>query len=176
MLIRRRSHSIPALNTTSTADISFMLLIFFLITSSLDVDKGLARQLPPLDKEEVQEEAAIDKQQLLTLRIEADGTLLANGQLVAVRQLRGRVIDFVRRQGRNHLISVSADPQANYQTYFQMQNELMAAYRQLRDELALRKYGVRMEQCDEPAQTAIRQAVPQRIAEVYEAAEEGGRP
>ena len=57
MLIRRKQHETPGLNTTSTADISFMLLIFFLVTTSMDVDKGLLRQLPspePQKKEQQQ--------------------------------------------------------------------------------------------------------------------------
>ena len=57
-MFSRRKHSMPVLNTTSTADISFMLLIFFLVTTSMDIDKGLSRQLPPLDDEK--EEQVID--------------------------------------------------------------------------------------------------------------------
>ena len=49
MLIRRRRHTVPKLDATSTADISFMLLTFFLVTTSMDSDKGLIRQLPPAD-------------------------------------------------------------------------------------------------------------------------------
>lgn len=52
MLIKRRRHRVPALNTASTADISFMLLIFFLVTTSMDVDKGITRQLPPVEQTE----------------------------------------------------------------------------------------------------------------------------
>ena len=52
MLIKRRKHRVPELNTTSTADISFMLLTFFLVTTSMDVDRGIVRQLPPADSEE----------------------------------------------------------------------------------------------------------------------------
>ena len=54
MLIKRRKHIVPELNTTSTADISFMLLTFFLVTTSMDVDRGLVRQLPPLDNDKEQ--------------------------------------------------------------------------------------------------------------------------
>ena len=58
-MFRRRKRDIPGLNTTSTADISFMLLIFFLVTSSMDTDKGLPRQLPPPDDSTRQEEVEI---------------------------------------------------------------------------------------------------------------------
>ena len=58
MIIQRSKHRVPGLNTTSTADISFMLLIFFLVTTNMDVDKGLSRQLPPANKEENQQSFA----------------------------------------------------------------------------------------------------------------------
>ena len=57
----------PSLNTTSTADISFMLLIFFLVVSSMDIDKGLERLLPPIDNTELQEESLVNAQNLLEL-------------------------------------------------------------------------------------------------------------
>ena len=52
MFLRRRHREVPGLNTTSTADISFMLLVFFLVTSSMDSDKGLGRKLPPVDEQQ----------------------------------------------------------------------------------------------------------------------------
>ena len=54
-MFERRRKKVPGLNTTSTADISFMLLIFFLVTSSMDTDKGLPRQLPPPQQEQQKE-------------------------------------------------------------------------------------------------------------------------
>lgn len=51
-MFHRRRRDMPSLNTTSTADISFMLLVFFLVITSMDADKGMVRQLPPLDNRE----------------------------------------------------------------------------------------------------------------------------
>ena len=76
MNIRRQKHRVPALNTTSTADISFMLLIFFLVASSMDVEKGLTRQLPPADNQQKQEESAVNKNRLMTIKISAQNELL----------------------------------------------------------------------------------------------------
>ena len=55
MMFRHKEHRVPGLNTTSTADISFMLLIFFLVTTNMDIDKGLQRQLAPTGKIDLQE-------------------------------------------------------------------------------------------------------------------------
>ena len=77
MLIRRKQHETPGLNTTSTADISFMLLIFFLVTTSMDVDKGLLRQLPsPEPQKKEQQQSVVDKANLMELRLTAGDTLL----------------------------------------------------------------------------------------------------
>ena len=74
MLIRRKQHKTPGLNTTSTADISFMLLIFFLVTTSMDVDKGLLRQLPsPEPQKKEQQQSVVDKANLMELRLTAGG-------------------------------------------------------------------------------------------------------
>ena len=93
MLIKRRKHSVPSLNTTSTADISFMLLTFFLVTSSMDVDKGLVRQLPPLDKEEQTDEAKdVSKENTLSFSITAQNEVMLNDKPVAVEDIRRRIV------------------------------------------------------------------------------------
>lgn len=89
MLIRRKSHEIPGLNTTSTADISFMLLIFFLVTTSMDVDKGLLRQLPsPEPQKKERQESVVDKNNLMAIHLTAGDTLLVNDKPMKVAQLR----------------------------------------------------------------------------------------
>lgn len=75
MLIRRKQRETPGLNTTSTADISFMLLIFFLVTTSMDVDKGLLRQLPSPDPQKKEQQTVVDKANLMALRLTAGDTL-----------------------------------------------------------------------------------------------------
>lgn len=173
MLIRKRRHHIPELNTTSTADISFMLLIFFLVTTSMDVDKGLRRQLPPAQQEKVEQESLVDKGKLMELKITEDNALLLNGQPVNMNELRIRTEEFITRVGKEHLISVSASPESAYETYFNLQNELMAAYKNVRDRLARQRYGRALEACNETQRNVITQQCPQRIAETYQTSEEG---
>lgn len=176
MLIRRRRHDIPRLNTTSTADISFMLLIFFLVTTSMDVDKGLRRQLPPVQPEKVQQESLIDKKKLMELTITADNHLMLNGQPLDIRQLRSRAEAFVWDVGQAHLISVSAAPESTYATYFNLQNELVAAYKNVRNRMAQQRYGRAFDACSQVQRDAIMELCPQRIAEIYRTETEGGMP
>jgi len=166
-MIKRRKHIVPALNTTSTADISFMLLIFFLVASSMDVDKGLLRQLPPADTKEEPLEVDVSKERLMELKITGDNQLLLDGQPVEVSGLRNRVAEFVSRVGSKHLISIDADPNSSYETYFKMQNEIVVAYAMVRNELAKRKFGQPLSRLTNDKRDEVKALLPQRIAEIY---------
>lgn len=166
-MIKRRKHIVPALNTTSTADISFMLLIFFLVASSMDVDKGLLRQLPPADTKEESLEVDVSKERLMELKITGDNQLLLDGQPVEVNGLRNRVAEFVSRVGSKHLISIDADPNSSYETYFKMQNEIVVAYAMVRNELAKRKFGQPLSRLTNDKRDEVKALLPQRIAEIY---------
>lgn len=165
MITLRRNRSVPSLNTTSTADISFMLLIFFLVTSSMNVDKGLARVLPPSDKQEQSVETLVERDQLLTITVTADNRFLVNDQPAEQAALRQLIADFVAQRGADHLIMIDASPQATYEIYFEVQNALVAAYRDVRERMARQTYGRSYELLTEQQRDAIREKCPQRIAE-----------
>lgn len=168
MLIRRKQHETLGLNTTSTADISFMLLIFFLVTTSMDVDKGLLRQLPsPEPQKKEQQQSVVDKANLMALRLTAGDTLLVNGKPMQVSQLKEETIRFVHRLGKKHLISIESDRDADYNLYFQMQNQLMEAYSQLRNETAQKKYHRDYALLNNDQKEQVRNICPQRITESY---------
>ena len=168
MLIRRRKHETPGLNTTSTADISFMLLIFFLVTTSMDVDKGLSRQLPsPEPQKKERQESIVDKNTLMALHLTAGDTLLVNDKPMKVAQLKDEVVRFVHRLGAKHLISVESDRDANYDLYFQMQDQLMLAYNQLRNEQAQKSFGKDYAALNNSQKEKVRKVCPQRITESY---------
>ena len=168
MLIRRKQNKTPGLNTTSTADISFMLLIFFLVTTSMDVDKGLLRQLPsPEPQKKEQQQSVVDKANLMALRLTAGDTLLVNGKPMQVSRLKEETIRFVHRLGKKHLISIESDRDADYNLYFQMQNQLMEAYSQLRNETAQKKYHRDYALLNNDQKEQVRNICPQRITESY---------
>lgn len=167
MLIRRKQHETLGLNTTSTADISFMLLIFFLVTTSMDVDKGLLRQLPSPEPQKKEQQSVVDKANLMALRLTAGDTLLVNGKPMQVSQLKEETIRFVHRLGKKHLISIESDRDADYNLYFQMQNQLMEAYSQLRNETAQKKYHRDYALLNNDQKEQVRNICPQRITESY---------
>lgn len=165
MRFRRKNRDIPELNTTSTADISFMLLVFFLVTSSMDTDRGLGRKLAPLDDQR-QEVRDINRSDVLQVRIDANDSLFCDGESVTLTALRQQVESFVAsRQSGRHIIAVEADRQSTYDAYFNMQDAIVAAYRTLRDKMALSQYGHRFSQCSTEERDAIMRRYPQRISE-----------
>ncbi len=131
MLIRRRHREVPELNTTSTADISFMLLVFFLVTSSMDSDKGLGRVLSPADEPQ-QEVQDIHRSDVMEIRIDDRDSLYCDGKHVSLSELQQQVESFVAsRQTDNYVLNVETGRQTSYNAYFEMQNAVVAAYRKL---------------------------------------------
>ena len=184
----------PGLNTSSTADISFMLLIFFLVTTSMDTDMGLARHLPqPPDPDQEDAQVDIKARNILYVRLNYQGQLSIKDETTQdagwsdFSELRQRVKDFVRNEqnyskwpekhvkiidllGRcyvtdKHVISVQTDRGTPYDAYFQVQNELVAAYTELRNEISKEKFGREYQYLEDEQKAAIRQYYPQNISE-----------
>lgn len=185
----RQKRGVPGINSSSTADIAFMLLIFFLITTSMDTDRGLARRLPqPPDKNVQKDENIIVKERnVLQVRLNKDNQLMCGADYIAIGQLREKAKEFIanpyddenlpEKHRKNipllgdvmitekHVISVQNDVGTSYDAYFQVQNELVAAYNELRDEFAKAKFGRVYAKCSEDEQKAVRDFYPQKISE-----------
>ena len=161
-MFKHRKHSVPGLNTTSTADISFMLLIFFLVASSMDIDKGLSRQLPPAEHKQQQDETEVNRQRLLEIKITAQNQLLVDGKPMTQKQLP------------LSLITLDANPESSYDAYFHVQNALVTAYRIWRDRTAKAKFGRSYQQLTAQQREQLRTLCPQRVAETYGTAQKGG--
>ena len=162
-MFRWKHRDVPELNTTSTADISFMLLVFFLVTSSMDSDKG--RKLAPLDEQQ-QEQRDINRSNVLEVKIDANDVLYCDDKVVTHEELQLQVESFVAsRQTDQHVIAVETNRQTSYNAYFEMQNAIVRAYRELREKMARQQYGHSFAQCSDAERDAIKARYPQRISE-----------
>lgn len=188
----RKKKKMPGLNTSSTADISFMLLIFFLVTTSMDTDRGLARQLPPPPEENAEVKDIIVKERnILKVRMNSAGNLMIedmDGQkFIALDKLRDEVKEFIANPNnsdnkpefhqerlpyfgdvmitKNHVISVQNDRGTPYKVYFSVQHELIAAYNELRDEVSRKQFSKPYSELNEDQQKAVRDYYPQKISE-----------
>ena len=186
------------LDATSTADISFMLLIFFLVTSSMDTDKGLARQMPPPDETTEQQDLLVKERNVLALALDADGRLTCNGDSLSMADLPKRVEQFVEnvdddptlperserelhllgrcRVSDRHLITMDFSRETTYDAYFQMQNAVARGYYALRQKLARRRFGTDYDKCTQEQREVIAMVYPQRISELLPSQQEGGEP
>ena len=93
----RKKRAVPGINSSSTADIAFMLLIFFLITTSMDTDRGLARRLPPPpESEEQKDDIIIKERNILQVKLNKDDQLMVNGEVgFDIRQLKDKAKEFI---------------------------------------------------------------------------------
>ena len=179
----------PGINGSSSADIAFMLLIFFLITTSMDTDKGLARRLPPpVPKDQKKNEKKKKKKRnILVVLINSNNQILCNNEFIDIKQLREKVRNFIENPyndehmpektevdvpffgkqmvTKNHVISLQNDRGTEYQAYIDVQNELAAAYNELRDEVSRKKFGKAFADLDEDQQKAVQMIYPQKISE-----------
>lgn len=179
---------VPDINSSSTADIAFLLLIFFLITTSMDTDRGLARRLPaPPEKDQKQDDVIVKERNVLQVLLNSSDQLMCAGEYISVKQLRQKAKDFIANPYNdetlpekhsmdvpffgntmvtdNHVISLQNDRGSSYQAYIDVQNELVAAYNELRDELAQEKWQKSYNSLDEDQQKAIRDIYSQKISE-----------
>jgi len=142
-----------------------MLLVFFLVTSSMDADRGLGRKLAPVDDQR-QEVRDINRSDVLQIRIDASDKLFCDGQSVTQRELQQQVESFVAsHQGGRHIIAMETDRQSTYNAYFGMQDAIVSAYHTLRDKMANSLYGHRFSQCTTEEREAVMRRYPQRISE-----------
>ncbi len=173
MKLRRNKDKAPELNTTSMADISFMLLVFFLVTTSMYVDKALSRSLPPKDNKETEaEELQLDRENILALTLDAAGQVRANDTLVQENNLKNVMLAFILSRGDKHVLTISADPSCPYDAYFHLQNHLSEAYNEARAVTARETFGKEMSQLNESQRTTVLTRVPRRVAENFKQEEE----
>ena len=145
--------SAPEVNAGSMADIAFLLLIFFLVTTTIETDSGINRKLPPI--EDVEDPPIIKEKNIFTVVVNKNNQLLVEEELTDVSDLRSMAIEFLDNGGGEGeeacdycqgdrdpkssdnpdkaIISLKNDRETSYKIYIAVQNELVAAYNDLRD-------------------------------------------
>ena len=182
---------IQEINAGSMADIAFLLLIFFLVATTMNVDTGLVRVLPPMPDPNVkQEDIKVKERNLFPVLVAGNGTIMAKGEQIDIRRLKDKAKEFVLNplddenlpekevkelelpdgsmwaypisQG---VISLQTTRDTNYQVYIMVQNELTRAFNEIRDEVAMRKFGANFADLNEDQRNVVTKAVPLKISE-----------
>ncbi len=158
------------MNTSATADISFMLLVFFLVTTSMDNDKGLGRQMPPIDQDNEEIVRDVDKDFIIALHLLENGKITLNDVPASISDaMRKELRHLIVEKGNRHIIELTVDRNANYDSYFRLQNQITRAYGELRNAAAMKRYGRPYAKCTEEQQDFITKAYPKRIQEEVQA-------
>ena len=172
MASKRRG--LPQINAGSMADIAFLLLIFFLVTTTMDQDTGIARKLPPMPEEEQEKPPEIKAKNIYVVLINANNELLVEGEWTQISELKDGAKKFINNNGKDPassdnpqkaIISLQNDRGTQYVTYIRVQNELAAAYNELRNEAAFNKYGESFVNLNKKQQKEIKKMYPQKISE-----------
>lgn len=177
----------PGLNTGSMSDISFLLLTFFLLTSSINTEQGIPRKLPPPKDENAKEvKADINRRNVLNVLVNFNDQISVNGEVIMVSELKNKAKEFFANPMNDPnlpekvnkpiegigdfavskgVVSLTNDQGTSYNMYVQVQNELQRAVNELRDETALQYFGKKYSALDSAAQRAITAAIPMSISE-----------
>ncbi|RLD34704.1 MAG: biopolymer transporter ExbD [Bacteroidetes bacterium] len=179
------SKEVPEINAGSMADIAFLLLIFFLVTTTMDVDTGITRKLPPPVEDDTKFD--IKDRNIFKVLVSSSDRLMVEGERSDISTLRDDVkafmtnptnredlpekeLKFIENLGdievSKGVVSLKNDRGTSYEMYIKIQNELTAAFAELRDEVSLQFYGVKFKNLiNEDYRKAVKKAVPMAISE-----------
>ena len=181
------SKKTPELNSASSADIAFLLLSYFLMTTTMNQDSGLQRRLPPIPEEnqEVQYQK-VNRRNIIIVRINSADRLFAGNEPMDVSFLKDKVKEFLVNPNNDPdlperspkeiegfgtynvskgIISLQNDRGTSYKAYIAVQNELVKAVNELRDEFAKAHFGKAYLNLNTDQQRIVREAIPQNISE-----------
>ena len=184
MAIKRNAEGI---NASSSADIAFLLLIFWLTTTTMNSDKGLQRRLPPMpDENQKQEDIKVNRRNIIQVKINSNDRVIAGGQIMEISEIKDKIVEFVTNpmnletlpekemkdiEGFGQyavtkgVVSLQNDRGTSYNAYLQVQNELVKAFNEIRDDFAMKNYGKKYNALEEDKQKIVRDAIPQSISE-----------
>ena len=193
MAINKRK--VQEINAGSMADISFLLLIFFLVATTMNTDTGLMRMLPPMPPEnQQQEEIKVKERNLFLVLISGSGNIMAGPsgkqEIIDLRQLKDKTKEFILNPMDDEnlpekvdreidmadgskwtypvsegVVSLQTTRDTGYQAYIMVQNELTRAFNEVRDDVAQRKFGAKFSELNEDQRNAVSKAVPLKISE-----------
>ena len=181
----------PEINASSQADIAFTVLIFFLVVSTMDIDTGIVRMLPPMaDPNVKQEDIKVKERNLLLVFVAGSGNIMAGGKVISLDALKEKAKEFILNPLDDKdlpekkptdiempdgskwtypvsegVISLQNTRDTSYQRYIQVQNELTRAFNEVRDEVAMAKFGKKFADLDEAERKVITKAIPMKISE-----------
>jgi len=186
---------VQEINAGSMADIAFLLLIFFLVATTMNVDTGIARMLPPMAPEnQKQEEVKVKDRNLMLVLVDGRGNIMAGPigrqEIIDLRQLKDKTKEFIQNPMEDEnlpekkdeefalpdgskwvypvsqgVISLQTTRDTSYQPYIMVQNELTRAFNEVRDEVSMKKFGAKFADLPEEQRNVVAKAIQVKISE-----------
>ncbi len=175
------------INAGSMADIAFLLLIFFLVTTTMNVDSGISRTLPPMINSPQEDDGIkVRERNILAVRVAGNDMILVGGERVGLSQVKDLAKEFAlnvtdsenlpekeeidipligKYRVSKGVISLKNDRSTTYETYLAVQNELTKAYNEMRSEFSQRQFNKKYEDLTKDELKAVHTAMPNKISE-----------
>ena len=161
------------INAGSMADIAFLLLIFFLVTTTIAEDKGILTKLPPWS-DEPPPKLELNARNVYSILVNANNQLLVRGEPMDIKNLKENTKNFISNPGgaknmaispKSAIISLKNDRGTHYDTYLQVYNELQAAYRELRNEYSLKHFSKEYDKLPKSKRKIVKSEIPLVLSE-----------
>ncbi len=161
------------INAGSMADIAFLLLIFFLVTTTMESMYGVSRKLPP-PPDPTQKPPIVKERNILEILINRNDQLMIEEHPATFKEIKGEVIKHVTNFGKDPryavspekaVVNITHDRGTSYKTYISVYNEILSAYNEIRNQEAMQKYGKPFDQLTPAQQDEIKKKYPQIVAE-----------
>ncbi len=158
----RKKKKVPVeIPTSSMADISFLLLLFFLVTTVIDIDTGIDLVLPPWV--ENAEQVQVKSENIANLLVNEVGDVLLDEKIIGVPQIKDEMVARIKANPKL-IISYKTVRDTPYNIYISVMDQLKLAYEDLRNEYSQAKFGVPLKKANEKQIIEIREQIPQRIS------------
>ncbi len=171
MLLKKREREGAEINGSSMADIAFLLLIFFLVTTTINVDTGIGMVLPPPLQEE--EPPPVRERNLMKILVNAQGLVTMDDELTPIAEVQPKLVEFIKNPENSEefaispqaaVVSLKTVREAPYRIYIDMLDEVIGAYAILRNEAALSEFGREYDALNEQQRAVVNDIYPKKIS------------
>lgn len=172
-LLKKRSREESEIPAASLADIAFLLLIFFLVTTTIDVDSGIGLVLPPPPKPN-QKPPPIKERNILKILVNAEGNILMEDKPEAMTDVQSDVEKFLTNDGKDPnlsespkmaVVSLKTDRKTEYEIYIDVLDRVKGAYNEVRNQYSLQHLGKPFDELNSDQQKIVQKAIPEQISE-----------
>jgi len=166
--IKKKKERDAKIPDAGMSDIVFLLLLFFLVSTTIDVDTGIGMSLPEFQEE--QEFVPISKERLVAVNINEHGDVLLNKEIIAIPQISANLIEKIESKinlpsNKKLIVSIKTDRRTNYNLYIQALDQIVAAYAEVQNKYAQQVYGKKLEELTpEEKKIVVKEKVPKIIS------------